>query len=64
MWIAIILILAVLAMLTLLLVPRGANTDDGPLPPDIEARLLLGEPPEEIDGSARERKPNDGPGGP
>ena len=49
MWIAIIVIAAVFAMLALLLVPRGHNADDGPLPDDVQARILLGERPDDIE---------------
>ena len=47
--IAIIVIVAVLAMLMLLLLPRPGAGDDGPLPRDVETRLLLGEAPDVID---------------
>ncbi|MEP6623561.1 MAG: hypothetical protein ABJC79_03900 [Acidimicrobiia bacterium] len=49
MLIAIIVIVAVFGMLMLLLLPRSGDGDDGPLPRDVETRLLLGEPPEVID---------------
>lgn len=49
MWIAISVGVAGLALLAILLLPRSRNAADGPLPPDVEARILLGERPEEID---------------
>ncbi|MEO6467980.1 MAG: hypothetical protein ABIP21_02680 [Acidimicrobiia bacterium] len=49
MWIAISVGVAGLALLAILLLPRSRNVADGPLPPDVEARILLGEPAEEID---------------
>ena len=49
MWIAVSVGVAGLALLAILLLPRSRNVADGPLPPDVEARLLLGERPEEID---------------
>ena len=49
MWIAISVGIAGLALLAILLLPRSRNAADGPLPPDVEARILLGERPEEID---------------
>ncbi len=51
-WIAIVVIVAVFGILMLLLVPRSEDGDDGPLPRDVETRLLLGESPEEIDREA------------
>ena len=50
MWIVISVGVAALALLAILLLPRSRNAADGPLPPDVEARILLGERPEEIDG--------------
>ena len=50
MWIVISVGVAGLALLAILLLPRSRNAADGPLPPDVEARILLGERPEEIDG--------------
>ncbi len=50
MWIVISVGVAVLALLAILLLPRSRNAADGPLPPDVEARILLGERPENIDG--------------
>jgi|GEM_PF-3921407 hypothetical protein len=55
MWIAVVVTLAALALLALFVVPRGANAEDGPLPTDVETRILLGERPEDIDASARAR---------
>ena len=49
MWIAISVGVAGLALLAILLLPRSRNAADGPLPPDVEARILLGERAEEID---------------
>ena len=54
MWIVISVGVAALALLAILLSPRSRNAADGPLPPDVEARILLGERPEEID-----RRPED-----
>ena len=50
MWIVISVGVAALALLAILLLPRSRNAADGPLPPDVEARILLGERPEAIDG--------------
>lgn len=52
MWIAIIAALAVLTLLGLLLLPRPVNPADGPLPEDVETRILLGERPEDIDSDS------------
>ena len=49
MWIVISVGVAGLALLAILLLPRSRNAADGPLPPDVEARVLLGERPDEID---------------
>ena len=52
MWIAVIVIIAVFGVLALLmLLPRSEHDEDGPLPRDVETRLLLGEPPAEIERS-------------
>ena len=51
-WIAVFValaILAILGVLALLLVPRSGHAEDGPLPRDVETRLLLGESPGEIE---------------
>lgn len=56
MWIAVVaslVALVLLALLALFVVPRGANAEDGPLPKDVETRILLGERPEDIDSSSR-----------
>ena len=53
MGIAIFVILAVLGILALLLIPRSAQDEDGPLPRDIETRVLLGESAEAIERSTR-----------
>ena len=53
MWIAVVVTLAGLALLALFVVPRGGSADDGPLPKDVETRLLLGERPEDIDRPSR-----------
>ena len=50
MWIVISVGVAVSALLAILLLPRSRNAADGPLPRDVEARILLGERPEDIDG--------------
>ena len=63
MWIAAIVIAALLVLLALLLVPRGRNADDGPLPTDIETRLLLGERPDDIDRASRQLHPPEPPSG-
>ena len=57
MWIAISVGVAGLALLAILLLPRSRNAADGPLPPDVEARILLGERAEDIDS----RPGNDDP---
>ena len=54
MWIAISVGVAVLALLAILVLPRSRNAADGPLPRDVESRILLGERPEEIDGHGEE----------
>ena len=46
MWVAIGVVAAVGLMILVLLRPPRRTGDDGPLPPDIEAQLLLGEEPE------------------
>ncbi len=46
MWIALIVIGVAMIVTALLLTPRGANRDDGPLPTDVETRILLGEDPD------------------
>lgn len=57
MWIAISVGVAVLALLAILLLPRSRNAADGPLPPEVEARILLGEHPEDIDGERGDADP-------
>ena len=52
MWIAGVVLVAGLALLALLLVPRGRIRADGRLPLDIETRILLGERPEDIDDTS------------
>ena len=53
-WIAAVVIVAVLGVLALLmLLPRSDHDEDGPLPRDVETRLLLGERPDEIESSLR-----------
>ena len=37
---------ALLAILAIVLIPRSGRRDEGPLPVDIETRLLLGERPD------------------
>ncbi|MBK5288072.1 MAG: hypothetical protein JJE46_06355, partial [Acidimicrobiia bacterium] len=39
-------IVALLAVLAIVLIPRNGKPDDGPLPVDLETRLLLGEDPD------------------
>lgn len=53
MWIAGVVLVAGLAVLALLVAPRGRNRADGRLPLDIETRILLGERPEDIDDASR-----------
>ena len=65
MWIAVVVTLAALALLALFVIPRGANAEDGPLPTDVETRLLLGERPEDIDALSRPAvSPTQHPDGP
>ena len=47
MWIALVLLGVVILVTALLLLPRARNQEDGPLPPEVETRLLLGEDPDE-----------------
>lgn len=54
MWIALVLTGVVILISALLLLPRARNPDDGPLPPEIETRILLGEDPDESDESEGE----------
>ena len=64
MWIAVVVTLAALALVALFVVPRGGKAEDGPLPKDVETRLLLGERPEDIDRPSRPRmNPPDQPPG-
>lgn len=53
MWIAVVASLVALVLLALFVVPRGANAEDGPLPTEVETRILLGERPEDIESSSR-----------
>jgi hypothetical protein len=49
---------AVVALLLIMFPPWRRVRDEKPLPPDVEAQVLLGEPPEQIatgDGGARRR---------
>ncbi len=46
MWIAIVVIAVILLIIGVLLLPSRPASDDGPLPPDVEAHLLLGEDPD------------------
>jgi hypothetical protein len=46
MWIAIVVIAAILLIIGVLLLPSRPASVDGPLPPDVEAQVLLGEDPE------------------
>jgi hypothetical protein len=46
MWIAIVVVAVILLMIGVLLRPPRPPSDDGPLPPDVEAQVLLGEEPE------------------
>ncbi len=48
-WIAVSVGVAVVALLAILLLPRTRNAADGPLPPEIETRILLGETPDKIE---------------
>ncbi len=64
MWIAISVGVAGLALLAILLLPRSRNAADGPLPRDVEARILLGERPEEIDGRSADTDSAPGPPSP
>ena len=43
---AVVVIAVVLVMIGVLLRPPRPATDDGPLPPDVEAQVLLGEDPD------------------
>ena len=46
MWIAIVVIAVILLIIGVLLLPPRPASDDGPLPPDVEAQVLLGEDPD------------------
>jgi hypothetical protein len=46
MWVAIGVVAVVGLMVAVLLRPARAPSADGPLPPDVEAQVLLGEEPE------------------
>ena len=46
MWITVMLLVVVAVIGALVLVPRSRNSDDGPLPNDVQLQLLLGEDPE------------------
>ncbi len=46
MWIALIVIGVGLIVTAVVLTPRGPGADDGPLPTDVETRILLGEDPD------------------
>jgi len=48
MWIALALLgVAIVVTALLLLLPRARNAADGPLPPEVETRILLGEDPDD-----------------
>jgi hypothetical protein len=50
MWIAVGIVAVTLLIIgVLLLPPRTSTSADGPLPPDVEAQVLLGEEPEPDD---------------
>ena len=46
MWVAIGVIVVMLLIIGVLLLPARPASDDGPLPPDVETQVLLGEVPE------------------
>lgn len=46
MWVAIAVVAVILLMIGVLLLPPRPASDDGPLPPDVEAQVLLGEDPD------------------
>jgi hypothetical protein len=46
MWVAIGAIAVVVLIIAVLLRPPRPSSADGPLPPDVEAQVLLGEEPE------------------
>jgi hypothetical protein len=56
MWVAIGVIAVVGLIIVLLLRPSRPASADGPLPPDVEAEVLLGEDPDRI------RSPDDAEG--
>lgn len=53
---------AVVAILAIVFVPRSGRPDDGPLPADLETRLLLGEHPERDAEPDSENEAPQGPG--
>jgi hypothetical protein len=46
MWVAIAVVAIILLIIGVLLLPPRPASDDGPLPPDIETQVLLGEAPD------------------
>jgi hypothetical protein len=46
MWIAIVVVAVILLIIGVLLLPSRPASADGPLPPDVEAQVLLGEDPD------------------
>jgi hypothetical protein len=46
MWVAVVVVVALLMVALLARPSRRRSSPDGPLPPDVEAQVLLGETPE------------------
>jgi hypothetical protein len=59
MWIAVAVVAVTLLIIVALLLPPHAGSVDGPLPPEVEAQVLLGETPEpdDIDDTHDDARP-------
>ena len=55
-WIAALSVLSVVVLLLIVIAPWKRVRDERPLDPEIEARLLLGEDPDEIDRDIASRQ--------
>jgi hypothetical protein len=60
-WIAALSVLSVIVLLLIVIAPWKRVRDERPLDPEIEARLLLGEDPDEIDRDIASRQQGSAP---